>query len=125
MTPLVFVRGLHAPARLKRLLALTLSLVETLRHAIDRAHTALIASGLLTRRFSLRNLRHGWVLVQTVWLTAVTVALGRLRDKWPVENTLVRLDGALRGGGPHLIDGDDRIWLPVIIGAAIVVIGAG
>lgn len=125
LTPLAFVRGLYAPAGLKRLLVLTLSLVETLRHAIDRAHTALIASGTLTRRISLRNFRHGWVLVQTVWLTAVTVVLGRLRDKWPVENTFARLDGALKGGDGNLIDDDDRIWLPIIVGAAIVVIGAG
>jgi hypothetical protein len=124
-TPLTFVRALHAPPGFKRLLVLTLSLVETLRHAIDRAHTALIASGTLTRRFSLRNLRHGWVLVQTVWLTAVTVALGRLRDKWPVENTLGRLDAALKDGGARLIDSDDLIWLPIIAGAAIVVLGAG
>jgi hypothetical protein len=123
-TPLVFVRALRAPAPLKRLLVLTLSLVETLRHAVDRAHTALIASGTLTRRFSLRNLRHGWVLVQTVWLTAVTVALGRLRDKWPVENTLARLDGALKGGAQGF-GSDDRIWLSLLLGAAIVMLGAG
>jgi hypothetical protein len=125
MTPLAFVRTLHAPLGLKRLMVLTLSLVETLRHAVDRAHTALIASGTLTRRFSLRNLAHGWVLVQTVWLTAVTVALGRLRDKWPVENTLARLDGALESGSVRLFEHDDRIWLPIVIGAAIVVLGAG
>ncbi len=122
-TPLAFVRALRAPATLKRLLILTLSLVETLRHAVDRAHIALIASGTLTRRFSLRNLRHGWVLVQTVWLTAVTVALGRLRDKWPVENTLARLDAALAGAGTRLFDRDDRIWLPLLVGAAVVVLG--
>lgn len=124
-TPLTFVRALRAPAGLKRLLVLTLSLVETLRHAVDRAHTALIASGTLTRSFSLRNLRHGWVLVQTVWLTAVTVVLGRLRDKWPVENTLARLDGVLAGGVAPLIGRDDRIWLPLLIGAAVVVLGVG
>lgn len=124
-TPLTFVRALHAPPGFKRLLVLTLSLIETLRHAIDRAHTALIASGALTRRFSLRNLRHGWLLVQTVWLTAVTVALGRLRDKWPVENTLARLDLALKDGSARLLGGDDRIWLPIILGTAIIVLGAG
>ncbi len=125
MTPLTFVRALRAPLGLKRLMVLTLSLVETLRHAVDRAHTALIASGTLTRRLSLRNLAHGWVLVQTVWLTAVGVALGRLRDKWPVENTLARLDTVLAGDGARLLDHDDRTWLPIVIGAAIVVLGAG
>jgi hypothetical protein len=123
-TPLAFVRALRAPVALKRLMVLTLSLVETLRQAVDRAHTALIASGTLTRRFSLRNLRLGWVLVQTVWLTAVTVVLGRLRDKWPVENTLSRLDAALAGGDPRLIGGDDRLWLALIVGVAVVVLGA-
>jgi hypothetical protein len=126
MTTFAFVRELYAPPDVKRLLVLTVSLVETLRHAVDRAHTALIASGTLTRRVSLRNLVNGWVLVQTVWLTAVTVVLGRLRDKWPVENTLQHLDGALKGDGSvDLFAGDDRIWLPILVGAAIVIIGAG
>jgi len=124
MTPLGFARALRAPAAFKRVLVLTLSLADTLRHAVDRAHTALIASGTLTRRFSLRNLAHGWVLVQTVWLAAVTVVLGRLKDKWPVENTLARLDGALKGGAQGF-GSEDRIWLSLLLGAAIVMLGAG
>ena len=123
-TPLAFARALRAPAAFKRLLVLTLSLADTLRHAVDRAHTALIASGTLTRRFSLTNLAHGWVLIQTVWLTAVTVALGRLRDKWPVENTLARLDGALKGGATGF-GSEDRIWLSLLLGAGLVMLGAG
>ena len=122
-TPLGFARTLRAPVPLKRLLVLTLSLAETLRHAVDRAHTALISSGTLTRRLSFTNLRHGWVLVQTVWLTAVTIVLGRLKDKWPVENTLGRLDAVLRGGTQDFT-GDDKIWLSLLLGAAIVMLGA-
>src|SRR2546423_5570539 len=94
-TPLRFVGGLTAPAMVKKLLVLTLSLIETILQAIDRARTALIAAGIITRKPSWRNLRHGWILSQTVWLTVVTIAIGRTRDKWPVEDTLARLDGAL------------------------------
>ena len=64
-----FVGGLTAPTLAKKLLVLTLSLIETILQAIDRARTALIAAGIITRRQSWRNLRHGWILVQTVWLT--------------------------------------------------------
>ena len=69
-TPLAFVRALTAPVLVKKLLVLTLSLIETILHAIDRARTALIAAGLITQRFSgFKTLRNGWLLVQTVWLT--------------------------------------------------------
>src|SRR5262245_12336215 len=64
-TPLAFVRALSAPAIAKKLLVLTLSLIETMLHAVDRARAALIAAGLITRGNSWRNLRNGWVLVQT------------------------------------------------------------
>jgi len=122
LTPLQFIRALALPAAAKRLLVLTLSLIETLRHAIDRAHIALIAAGTLTRRFSSRNVIHSWRLVQTVWLSAVTIALGRMRDKWPVENTLNLLDRAVEGRNPQFFAGDDRIWLPVTVGAAVVIL---
>ena len=84
-----------APPTIKKLLVLTLSLIETILHAVDRARAALIAAGIITRAHSWRNLRNGWVLVQTVWLTVLTIAIGRMRDKWPIEGTLARLDGAL------------------------------
>ena len=76
---------------------LTLSLIETILHAIDRARTALISAGIITRQASWRHLRNGWILLQTVWLTVVTIAIGRTRDKWPVEDTVARLDGRLAG----------------------------
>jgi hypothetical protein len=105
-TPLGFVRAVTAPALVKKLLVLTLSLIETILHAVDRARTALIAGGIVTRRFSLRNLRHGWILVQTVWLTVVVIAIGRTRDKWPIEGTLARLDSALALSAPRLTTAD-------------------
>src|SRR5215470_13623357 len=92
LTPLQFICALRISATAKRLLALTLSLTETLRHAVERARTALIAAGVITRRPSLRNIVNGWMLVQTVWLSAITIAVGRMRDKWPIEGTLGRLD---------------------------------
>jgi hypothetical protein len=117
-SPLRFIAALRIPPAAKRLLVFTLSLVETFRHAIDRAHTALIASGLLTRRGSLRNLLNGWVLVQTVWLTAITIVIGRLRDKWPIEKTLSLLDHAIADDARPLSI-HDLFWLPVALGATV------
>src|SRR6185436_13040925 len=105
-TPLRFVGRLTLPAIVKKLLVLTLSLIETILQALDRARTALIAAGIITRKASWRNLRHGWLLVQTVWLTVVTIAIGRTRDKWPIEGTLARLDGALALSAPRLTTAD-------------------
>jgi hypothetical protein len=120
-TPLRFIAALYAPMTVKRLLVFTLSLVETFRHAIDRAHTALIACGLLSRRRSIRNFVNSWVLVQTVWLTAITIVVGRLRDKWPIENTLGLLDHALRPGARSL-NHKDLFWLPIAVGATILAV---
>jgi hypothetical protein len=122
LTPLAFVRALALPAAAKRTLVITLSLIETLRHAVDCAHIALIAAGTLTRAPSWRNLVHAWRLIQAVWLSAVTIVLGRLRDKWPVENTLALLDRALTGGKAQLLAGRDRIWLPLTLAAAVVIL---
>jgi hypothetical protein len=122
LTPLQFVGALALPVAVKRMLVVTLSLIATLRHAIDRAHTALIAAGTLTRSPSWRNLIHAWRLIQAVWLSAVTIVLGRMRDKWPVENTLALLDHTLAGGNPKWLLGDDRIWLPIMLGAAVVIL---
>lgn len=97
VTPLQFIRSVTAPPMLKKLMVLTLSLIDTVLHAVDRARTALVAAGVVTARFSLANVANGWVLVQTVWLSVITIATGRLRDKWPSENTLARLDAALAG----------------------------
>ena len=122
LTPLQFIRALALPATVKRVLVVTLSLIATLRHAIERAHIALIAAGTLTRAGSLRNLAHGWRLIQAVWLCAVTIALGRMRDKWPAENTMALLDGALERTDARLFAADDRIWLPITLGAAVVIV---
>jgi hypothetical protein len=124
LTPLQLVRALALPTAVKRMLAITLSLIGTLSHAIDRAHIALIASGTLTRAPSLRNALHSWRLIQAVWLSAVTIMVGRMRDKWPVENTMARLDAALDGGNARVFAGDDRIWLPITLGAAVVIMVA-
>jgi hypothetical protein len=110
VTPLQFVRRLSAPALVKKLIVLTLSLIETILHAIDRARTALIAAGLVTRRPSLTNLHNGWLLVQTVWLTVVTIAIGRTRDKWPTEDTLALIDGTLADARPRRLTATDFAW---------------
>jgi hypothetical protein len=123
-TPLRFIRALYAPLILKRLLVLTLSLIETFRHAIDRAHTALVSAGLLTRKMSIHNLVNAWVLVQAVWLTAITIVMRRLRDKWPIERTLYLLDGALMPVAPPTLSRNDIIWLPLVLAAAILAIRA-
>jgi len=124
LTPLQLIRTLALPAVVKRMLVVTLSLIGTLRHAIDRAHIALIAAGTLTRTPSLRNLLHSWRLIQAVWLSAVTIMLGRMRDKWPVEHTIARLDDTLANADPLSLSDDDRIWLPIALGAAVVIVVA-
>src|SRR5262249_31806223 len=110
------------PPLAKKTLVLTLSLIETLLHAIDRARTALIAAGLITRRFSAQNLRNGWVLVQTVWLTVLAIAIGRARDKWPTEGTLGRLEHALLASAPRFA-GVDAIWAGAAILCLVLVLG--
>jgi hypothetical protein len=118
-TPLQFIRALTAPLVLKKLLVLTLSWIDTILHAVDRARTALVTAGVITPRLSLRNAGNGWILVQTVWLSVVTIAIGRLRDKWPVENTPARLDAVLQGMPQPLALRD---WLWTAAAAAAVAI---
>jgi hypothetical protein len=119
-TPLSFVRALNVPPGAKRLIVLTLSLIETLRNSVDRAHTALIAAGVITRAMSLRNLGSGWILVQTVWLTAITTVTARMRDKWPVENTLALLGPTLDGSQKRLTLRD---WLWLVLTLAVAATG--
>lgn len=118
-TPMTFVRDLRAPAGVKRLIVLTLSLIETLRHSVERSHTALIAGGVITRGFSLRNLVNGWVLMQTVWLTAITSVTARVRDKWPIESTIALIDPIFAGGARPLTM-RDKGWLAAALIAAVV-----
>jgi hypothetical protein len=47
-----------------------------------------------------------------------------MRDKWPVENTIARLDDTLADSSPALFSGDDRIWLPISLGAAMIILAA-
>ena len=111
------------PTTAKKLLVLTLSLIETILQAVDRARTALIAASIITRKPSWRNLRHGWILVQTVWLTLVTIAIRRMRDKWPVEDTLARLDGALAATATPRLSTADLGWITLAIAGAVIVLG--
>jgi hypothetical protein len=122
-TPLRFVGALSAPAIVKKLLVLTLSLIETIMQAVDRARTALIAAGIITRRHSMRNLRYGWILVQTVWLTVITIALGRTRDKWPIEGTLAHLDDAFAASSAKRLALADLGWLALATASLTAAIG--
>lgn len=110
LTPLQFIRSVTAPVVVKKLTVLTLSLIDTILQAVDRARTALIAAGVVTPGFSMRNIGHGFILIQTVWLSVITIATGRLKDKWPAENTLARLDHALSGVRVPL-GRADLIWI--------------
>ena len=65
------------------------------------------------------NAANGWILVQTVWLSVITIAIGRLRDKWPAENTLARLDEVLQAPAQPLTM-TDGWWCAAAIVAAIV-----
>lgn len=116
-TPLRFIAALTLPPTAKKLLVLTLSLIDTILQAVDRARTALIGAGLITRQRSWRNLRHGWILVQTVWLTVITIVLGRTRDKWPIEDTLARLEGTLAARAPARLTAHDFGWIALAIAA--------
>src|SRR5262249_15356112 len=118
-TPLAFIRALWAPPVLKRLLALTLSWIDTILHAVDRSRTALIAAGVIAPRLSRRNVANGWILMQTVWLSVITLAIGRRRDKWPAENTLARLDEVLHARAQPLTMAD-AWWCAAAIAAAAV-----
>jgi hypothetical protein len=60
--------------------------------------------------------------VQTVWLTVVTIAIGRTRDKWPVEHTLTRLDGALARAAPA-VSAADLAWMALAVAGAIIAFG--
>ena len=53
--------------------------------------------------------------MQTVWLTVVTIALGRTRDKWPIEGTLARLDGALAARQRHDSTVADFGWIALAL----------
>jgi hypothetical protein len=117
-TPLRFIGALALPRTAKKLLVLTLSLIDTILQAVDRARTALIGAGLITRQRSWRNLRHGWILVQTVWLTVITIVLGRTRDKWPVEDTLGRLEGTLAAHVSARFTAPDFGWIALAIAAS-------
>jgi len=118
-TPLRFIGALALPRTAKKLLVLTLSLIDTILQAVDRARTALIGAGLITSQRSWRNLRHGWILVQTVWLTVITIVLGRTRDKWPIEDTLTRLEGALAARTPARFTAFDLGWIALAIAAGV------
>jgi len=122
-TPLAFVRALTAPLVAKKLIVLSLSLIETTLHAVDRARTALIAGGVITRGRSWRNIANGWLLVQTVWLTVVTIAIGRMRDKWPVEGTMLRLDAALAATQGARFATADFLWLALAVVSLMAAIG--
>jgi len=116
-TPLRFIGALALPLVAKKLLVLTLSLIDTILQAVDRARTALIGAGLITRQRSWRNLRHGWILVQTVWLTVITIVLGRTRDKWPIEDTLARLETSLAARAIMRLTATDFGWMALAIAA--------
>jgi len=121
-TPLRFISALRIPLVFKRLLVFTLSLVETFRHAIDRAHTALVPA--IAHASNVDAQSHQWL-----GAGADGVAdrhhhvVGRLRDKWPVENTLAQLDRALSEGEQTSLSRRDLVWLPIALATVILAIG--
>jgi hypothetical protein len=119
LTPMQFIDRLWLPVVLKKLIILTLSWIDTILHAVDRSRTALVTAGVIAPRLSVRNVANGWVLVQTVWLSVITIAIGRARDKWPAENTLARLEAALQAPGRGL-RAHDGAWIAAA-GVALVI----
>jgi hypothetical protein len=118
LTPLQFIRALRAPLAVKKLLVLTLSWIDTILQAVDRSRTVLVTAGIIAPGVSLRNAANGWILVQTVWLSVITIAVGRLRDKWPTENTLARLDESLSVPAPRLAP-VDWWWVSAAVAAIV------
>jgi hypothetical protein len=113
LTPLQFIRDLRIPVSAKKLLVLTLAWIGTILQAADRSRTALITAGIIAPRLSPKNAANGWILVQTAWLSVITIAIGRLRDKWPAETTLARLDEVLRAPAKSLTV-HDWFWLLLV-----------
>jgi len=72
----------------------------------------------MTPRLAVRNFLNVWMLVQAVWLSAITIVTGRLRDKWPLEDTLSRLDGALHRAPPPLLTRADWGTIAFALAAA-------
>ena len=118
MTPLAFTRALRAPLACKKVLVLTLSWMDTILQAVDRSRTALVTGGIIAPRVSMKNAANGWILVQTVWLSVITIAIGRLRDKWPTENTLALLEEVLHAPAPAL-RATDWGWITAAVAAAV------
>jgi hypothetical protein len=61
--------------------------------------------------------------VQTVWLTVVTIAIGRTRDKWPAEDTLALIDGTLADATPRRLSAADLGW--GVLAAAALALSVG
>lgn len=123
VTPLQFIRATRLPLVFKKLLVLTLSFIDTILNAVERARTALITAGVIAPRLSLQNAANGWILIQTVWLSVITIAIGRARDKWPAENTLARLEDALHAP-PQGFGRSDITWIAAAA-AALVIVASG
>jgi hypothetical protein len=119
VTPLQFIRVVRISLPVKKLLVLTLAWIDTILHAVDRSRIALVAAGIITPRVSLRNAANGWILVQTAWLSALTIATGRLRDKWPAEDTPARLE-ALLDAPAQAIARTDWLWIAATLAAVFV-----
>jgi hypothetical protein len=54
-----------------------------------------------------------------VWLTVITIVLGRTRDKWPVEDTLARLEGSLAARATARLTAIDFGWMALAIVAGV------
>ena len=67
-------------------------------------------------------IRGKWFVMQAVWLSAVTIVLGRVRDKWPVEKTLSLLDPLLTHERKSELGERDKIWILSSVVAACVII---
>lgn len=81
-----FLLRLAIPRTPKVLLLTASSLAQAFADGVRRAHTALVAAGVVTSRRSERNLFHGWLLIRTSWVAALGVATERSDTKWRFED---------------------------------------
>jgi hypothetical protein len=112
-----FLLRLAIPRSVKLLLLTASSMAQAFTDGVRRAHTALVAAGVVTSRRSLRNFLQGWLLIRTSWVSALGLAAERTDTKWRFENLpdAVPLAQLAR---PALVRGD-LFWVVPAIAAVL------
>lgn len=108
---LLFVSRLSLPVSIKQVIAMTLAIASSIRAAADRSRVALIAANLITPERSIRNVRHLWLFLQTVWLFIISSVSDKLQTKWKIEQITTVLAERLARPEGKVSSAHDFIWL--------------